>query len=47
MRVLLVNPNLLNPPVFPVGMEYAAEHLIKQGKLGMRMCKITHIGQPV
>ena len=29
MKLLLVNPNVLNPPVFPAGMEYTAEHLIK------------------
>lgn len=31
MRVLLVNPNVLTPEVFPAGMEYTAEHLIRAG----------------
>jgi hypothetical protein len=32
MNILLVNPNVLTPPVFPVGLEYTAEHLIAQGR---------------
>lgn len=31
MKILLVNPNVLEPPVFPVGLEYTAEHLLQQG----------------
>ncbi len=32
MKVLLVNPNVLTPEVFPTGMEYTAEHLIREGR---------------
>jgi radical SAM superfamily enzyme YgiQ (UPF0313 family) len=31
MRILFVNPNVLNPPVFPLGMDYTAEYLSRQG----------------
>jgi acyl carrier protein len=31
VKVLLVNPNVLTPEVFPAGMEYTAEHLIAAG----------------
>lgn len=32
MKVLLANPNVLTPEVFPAGMEYTAEHLIREGR---------------
>src|SRR5690242_808486 len=32
VKVLLVNPNVLTPEVFPAGMEYTAEHLIGTGE---------------
>ncbi|WP_020667048.1 radical SAM protein [Amycolatopsis nigrescens] len=32
MKVLLVNPNVLTPEVFPAGMEYTAEHLIREDR---------------
>ncbi|MBS3132274.1 radical SAM protein [Candidatus Woesearchaeota archaeon] len=31
MRILLINPNVLKPPIAPVGLEYTAEQLIKKG----------------
>ncbi|MGC7102561.1 radical SAM protein [Amycolatopsis lurida] len=31
MKVLLVNPNVLTPEVFPAGLEYTAEHLLRRG----------------
>ncbi len=31
MKILLLNPNVLDPPVFPVGLEYTAEHLVNEG----------------
>jgi radical SAM superfamily enzyme YgiQ (UPF0313 family) len=31
MDISLVNPNVLRPAVFPVGMEYTAEYLLNQG----------------
>jgi acyl carrier protein len=32
VNVLLVNPNVLTPEVFPTGMEYTAEHLLAKGE---------------
>lgn len=31
MKIALINPNVLHPPVFPLGMEYTAEFLMNQG----------------
>lgn len=31
MKILLVNPNVLNPPIFPLGLEYSAEYLLREG----------------
>src|SRR5436190_23189013 len=30
-RILIVNPAFMLPPVFPVGLEYNAEDLVRQG----------------
>ena len=31
MKILLINPNILDPPIFPVGLEYNAEFLKNYG----------------
>ena len=31
-RILIVNPAFMLPPVFPVGLEYNAEDLVRQGQ---------------
>lgn len=31
MKILLINPDLVNPPIAPVGLEYVTEHLKKKG----------------
>jgi tryptophan 2-C-methyltransferase len=48
-RVLLVNPNQMQPPIAPIGLDYLADALTSHGsevKL-LDLCFVTEIAQPI